>query len=519
MIKSITVENPKKEKLVLELTNPEKSGIYVKSVEGLGPGKATVNVNEIATSDGGVFTSSRTNARNIILTLGMMFSPLIEDARHKIYKYFPIKKKITLVIETDYRVSFIEGYVESNEPDIFSEEETAQISLICPNPWFYDIGGSKDAFSGVDSMFEFPFSNEIESGDYANVLHPISEIILTQEGSGTPSLDNIRNITGWSSITLTHNGENTTTGLPETVYGGTYDWLKGELKITHRAFLLPFKAMADHSQTYPGWDYRNGMLDSSTFDLTNINHKYDTYWDMPITGNILPIIGINTKLSNDQSISNARIQFNKHSHNPLYPDLTTAQLKAQYPDLVFQFVVPLLPEYIRTIRLPTNEFLALSGANTVSANCGPITLTIDRKVVSNHIEFGNIRQGTVVGINYKGDIDTGVLMRIRFGEVTDKMIIYNVDTSEKMTLWLSRIEDITGSQLSKKDEIEISTFTGGKYIYLWRNGRYYNIAPVLDHFTSWFKLSAGVNQFAFSANGHESDIVIEFKYKNMYGGI
>lgn len=301
MIKSIMVENPKKETLVLELTHPEKSGIYVKSVEGLGPGKSTVNVNEIATSDGGVFASSRMNARNIILTLGMMFDPLIEDARHKIYKYFPIKKSIILTIETDYRTSFIEGYVESNEPDIFSEEETAQISLICPNPWFYDIGGSKDAFSGVEELFEFPFSNE-----------------------------------------------------------------------------------------------------SVTEDL---------------------------------------------------------------------------------------------------------------------IEFGNIRQGTVVGINYKGDIDTGILMRIRFGEVTDKMIIYNVDTSEKMTLWLSRIADITGEKLSKKDEIEISTFTGSKYIYLWRNGRYYNIFPVLDHFTSWFKLSTGINQFAFSANGHESDIIIEFKYKNMYGGI
>lgn len=301
MIKSITVENPKKESLVLELSNPEPSGLYVKSVEGLGPGKSTINVNEIATSDGGVFASSRVNARNIILTLGMMFCPTIEDARMKTYKYFPIKKLVKLIIETDYRTSTIEGYVESNEPDIFSEEETAQISIICPQPWFYDTGGSKDAFSGVEEFFEFPFSNE--------------------------------------------------------------------------------------------------------------------------------------------------------------------------------------------------------------------SLTTDE------INFGNIRRGTAVDLNYKGDIDTGVLMRIRFGETTDKMTIYNVDTDEKMILWLSKIKDVTGMELQTTDEIEISTFTGSKYIYLWRNGKYYNIFPILDHFTSWFKLSAGVNHFAFAAGGKEHDIIIEFTYKNMYGGI
>lgn len=301
MIKYITVENHKHEQLVLELANPEPSGLYVKSIEGLGPGKSTININEIATVDGGVFASSRTSSRNIILTLGMMFAPLIEDARHKTYRYFPIKKTIKLTIETDYRTSYIEGYVESNEPDIFSEEETAQISVICPSPWFYDIGGQKLAFSGVEDWFEFPFSNES----------------LTQK----------------------------------------------------------------------------------------------------------------------------------------------------------------------------------------------------------MIEFGNIRQGTIVGLEYFGDVDTGVLMRVRFSDVMSKLVIYNVDTNEKMTLYLDRVKDITGASLTKHDEIEISTFTGRKYIYIIRDGRYYNAFGLLDKMTSWFTLSVGVNQFAFTAEGHEESVIIEFTYKNMYGGI
>lgn len=301
MIKEIIIENHKKEILTLELSNPDPSGLYVKSVEGLGPGKATVNVNEIATTDGGIFASSRVNSRNIILTLGMMFHPQIEDARMITYRYFPIKKPIKLTIVTDYRSLFIEGYVEANEPDIFSEEETAQISIICPTPWFYTGGGVKYAFSGIEDLFEFPFSNE---------------------------------------------------------------------------------------------------------------------------------------------------------------------------------------------SLTTNEII-----------------------------FGDIRQGTVVGINYNGDIDTGVLMIVRFRSTMDTVVIYNVDTNQSMTLDLTKVKLITGDYLTIHDEFEISTFTGSKYIYLVRDGIKYNAAGCLGKNPDWFKISKGINQFAFTADGHEEGVTIEFQYKDVYSGV
>ena len=163
MIKSVTIINYLNEKLVLELGRPDKSGLLIKSIEGLGPSEATINAKEIATSDGALFNSARVNSRNIVLTLGFLFHPTVEDMRQLTYKYFPIKQRLTIRIETDNRIAETYGYVETNEPDIFQKEETTQISIICPDAYFYSAGSDGNnvtVFSGIEDAFEFPFSNE-----------------------------------------------------------------------------------------------------------------------------------------------------------------------------------------------------------------------------------------------------------------------------------------------------------------------------------------------------------------------
>ena len=163
MIRKITVTNYLGESIELDLMNPEKSGFIVESITGLGSGKADINTTEVATNDGSLFNSARMPSRNIVLCLKFMWKPTIEDIRHQSYKYFPLKKKVTLLIETDSRSAEIEGYVESNDPDIFSQEEGSDISIVCPNPLFYSAGANgtnTTLMSSIEPMFEFPFSNE-----------------------------------------------------------------------------------------------------------------------------------------------------------------------------------------------------------------------------------------------------------------------------------------------------------------------------------------------------------------------
>ena len=163
MIRSVTVTNYLGDSKVLELANPEPSGFVIASIEGLGPVKSNINTTDLASNDGALYNSARLETRNIVFDIVFLEHSTIEDTRQLTYKYFPIKKPVTLVFKVDNREAMTLGYVESNEPTIFSEREGCQISIICPDPYFYSTGEggtTVTVFSGVQPNFQFPWSNE-----------------------------------------------------------------------------------------------------------------------------------------------------------------------------------------------------------------------------------------------------------------------------------------------------------------------------------------------------------------------
>lgn len=182
MIKSVTVTNYINDSIKIELKSPETTGFIVDEggITGLGPAYAYINTTEFATTDGAVFNSAKASSRNIVMNLLFMESPTIEAVRQRSYKYFPLKRRIKILIEADNRVCETYGYVESNDPSIFSKREGTQISIICPDPYFYSNVDRVILFYGVEPGFEFPFSNEslstplIEFGNIKN--EPIQSI-------------------------------------------------------------------------------------------------------------------------------------------------------------------------------------------------------------------------------------------------------------------------------------------------------------------------------------------------------
>ena len=198
MLYSVNVLNPSNNKLEMELTNPEKSGFVVRKIDGIGPTKSNINVYDVPSIDGGLFNSARTQARNITLTLDFMWittddhtTPLIEDARHLSYKFFPLKRKVRLEFITDYRTLYIDGYIESNEPNVFSKEEQTVISVICPDPNFY----SSDVQYGY---INYPDQNELE--------FPFDSTAGNIELSSIPKTD---------SCVINYEGDNTTGVIAE----------------------------------------------------------------------------------------------------------------------------------------------------------------------------------------------------------------------------------------------------------------------------------------------------------------
>lgn len=198
MIRAVTVTNFKGEKLRLDLFNPWDSGLVVMKIDGIGGNKADINTTDISTGDGAYFNSARAQTRNIVFTL----KPLddVETNRHKTYKYFPVKKEVKLEFETDTRSSFISGYVESNEPDIFNQQETMDISILCPDPYFTIADDSATAFNGMEGGFEFEFCDEsviwsLDYIQYGNFIQPDNsggQTTYTVENGSIPC------ITGWT---------------------------------------------------------------------------------------------------------------------------------------------------------------------------------------------------------------------------------------------------------------------------------------------------------------------------------
>lgn len=160
MIRRVIVTNHLGESLTFQLPRPEESGLAISSIDGLGPVAASINSSESATMDGVVFNSARVSSRNIVFHFIMMWADTIEESRLIAYKYFPIKRQITMQFDTDNRSVLIQGVVESNEPEIFSEMQTTAVSIICPYPYFISTDINEMVFFGVEPLFEFPFSNE-----------------------------------------------------------------------------------------------------------------------------------------------------------------------------------------------------------------------------------------------------------------------------------------------------------------------------------------------------------------------
>lgn len=168
MIKSIKVTNYLGESIEIELARPEKSGFAILKIEGISGHKSDINVTEVVTADGGLFNSSRMTSRDIKLKI-RYYGVDIESIRQKSYKYFPNKRPVKLLFTTDNRSIYAAGYVEENKVNIFEKNEGCDITIVCPDPYFYEVKNTETVFSGIIPMFEFPFDNNSITEDLIEV--------------------------------------------------------------------------------------------------------------------------------------------------------------------------------------------------------------------------------------------------------------------------------------------------------------------------------------------------------------
>lgn len=157
---SIKVTNDLGESLTIDLARPEQSGLAVLYIDGLGPPKADIVMTERSNIDGSMYNSAKAEYRNVIFAFRFYHSHNVAETRRKVYRYFPLKRRIKIEIFAGDREAHGYGYVESNEVNIFSKEAGCTISVLFPDSYLYALNQTIIGFSSVIPLFEFPFSNE-----------------------------------------------------------------------------------------------------------------------------------------------------------------------------------------------------------------------------------------------------------------------------------------------------------------------------------------------------------------------
>lgn len=153
------------------------------------------------------------------------------------------------------------------------------------------------------------------------------------------------------------------------------------------------------------------------------------------------------------------------------------------------------------------------------AASGYATASMPNYKIIEPVEFSVFTIDNRMTIDYKGEVDTGIQITIECRTPPGDIIIYNVDTLERMEIIADRIKSVTGSPLAPKDIIEINTDSGSKYVRLLRNGIYYNILGAMKRNMSWFILKQGENTFTYTTTDEHAAISMTFSYRDTYAAI
>lgn len=148
---SLSVKNAKGDRLQLSF-NPD----YAVKAEGLNSLSANINRTKAAGADGSKVNSKALNERNIVLYLKIR--PPIEINRNRLYKFFNPKNEIRLFYRNKLVNAYIDGEVENFDCDLYTNKETAIVSIICSDPYFKAADETVYNFTRITPLFEFPFA-------------------------------------------------------------------------------------------------------------------------------------------------------------------------------------------------------------------------------------------------------------------------------------------------------------------------------------------------------------------------
>lgn len=186
MSRSITCTN--NNGMTVTFSDSAFSPFILASAEGIYMHENTVNYEDNTMIDGATYQGSTASVRNIVLTLlDQPTNVFNQYNRDLLYTLFEQDRKGTLTFEEDGSARQIDYYVESiHRANVGTRAIT--VSLICVDPFFYDVDNSRVTMATDIAVFEFPHNFVAEGEPLGEITQATIKNIVNENASNNIGL-------------------------------------------------------------------------------------------------------------------------------------------------------------------------------------------------------------------------------------------------------------------------------------------------------------------------------------------
>lgn len=191
MFYTLILENEKGQQIDLSKT---ANRFMFSKITGLNPPAGTISTSRYAGMDGSYLNNAFIEKRNVVISFEMRGFG-VEKRRHELYKVVKPSRYIKIYYKTANISVYAEGIVETCEIENFEMLTKGQISIICPDIYWYSTETQIAEYSQILGAFHFIFpddDNPFPLGKYntqnmMTVVNDGDEVGFTLEISGGPA--------------------------------------------------------------------------------------------------------------------------------------------------------------------------------------------------------------------------------------------------------------------------------------------------------------------------------------------
>lgn len=191
MFYNLILENENGDRIDLSKT---ANRFMFSKIDGLNPPAGTISTSSYAGMNGSYLNNAFIEKRNLVITFQMRGFG-IEKCRHELYKVVKTSRYIKVYYRTANIDVYTEGYVETCEIENFEQFTSGQISIICPDIYWYSTESQIAEYSQILGAFHFIFPDDDKPfplGKYntqnlMTIQNDGDEVGFTLEISGGPA--------------------------------------------------------------------------------------------------------------------------------------------------------------------------------------------------------------------------------------------------------------------------------------------------------------------------------------------